>query len=80
MEALLLRLVPDLERQWEGATQDEIDRIEAIAGRPLPPFYCWFLIRMGHSMGSIAYPRLDFSAPKVLSCYAGDCLARILGS
>lgn len=70
MEELLLRLVPDLEQQWQGATQDEIDRIEAIAGRPLPRFYRWFLMRMGHSMGPIAYPRLDFSAPKVLSCYA----------
>lgn len=70
MEALSLRLVPDLEHQWEGAPQHEIDRIEAIAGRPLPRFYRWFLLRMGHSMGPIAYPRLDFSAPKVLSCYA----------
>jgi len=69
LEALLLRLVPDLASAWQGATEDEIDRIEAIAGRPLPRFYRWFLMRMGHSMGPIAYPTLDFSAPKVLECY-----------
>lgn len=27
---------------------------------------------MGHSMGPIAYPSLDFSAPKVLACYAEE--------
>ncbi len=69
LEELLLRLVPDLATAWQGATEDEIERIEAIAGRPLPRFYRWFLMRMGHSMGPIAYPRLDFTAPKVLECY-----------
>jgi len=70
MEELLLRLVPDLASQWQGATEDEIEQIERIAARPLPRFYRWFLMRMGHSMGPIAYPSLDFSAQKVLSCYA----------
>lgn len=70
MEELLARLVPDLANEWQGATPDEIDRIEQLAGRPLPRFYRWFLLRMGHSMGPIAYRSLDFSAPTVLSCYA----------
>lgn len=70
LEELLLRLVPDLAHQWQGASEDEIAKVEVIAGRPLPRFYRWFLLRMGRSMGPIAYPRLDFTARKVLECYA----------
>ena len=70
MEDLLLRLVPDLANNWQGATEDEIEQIERFAARPLPRFYRWFLMRMGRSMGPIAYPSLDFSASKVIGCYA----------
>lgn len=70
MEELLLRIVPGLKEQWQGATVDAIARIEKIAGRPLPPFYCWFLACMGQSMGPLAYPSLDFSVQRVLDCYA----------
>ncbi|QRK12598.1 SMI1/KNR4 family protein [Archangium violaceum] len=70
MEELLLRIVPGLSEQWKGATPDAIAQIERIAGRPLPSFYRWFLNRMGQSMGPLAYPTLDFSAQRVLSCYA----------
>lgn len=70
MEELLLRLVPDLDSHWQGATDDEIEQIERIAARPLPRFYRWFLLRMGRSMGPFAYPSLDFSAPRVIGCYA----------
>ncbi|NMO21035.1 SMI1/KNR4 family protein [Pyxidicoccus fallax] len=70
MEALLLRVVPGLSEEWQGATPDEIERIEQLAGRPLPPFYRWFLSRMGKSMGKLTYPGLDFSASRVLTCYA----------
>lgn len=70
MEDFLLRVVPGLDAQWRGATPDEIAQIEALAGRPLPPFYRWFLTRMGQSMGPLSYPRLDFSARRVLTCYA----------
>lgn len=69
MEELLLRVVPGLAEQWQGAPPDTIARIERIAGRPLPPFYRWFLTRMGQSMGPLAYPTHDFSAQRVLSCY-----------
>ena len=72
MEELLLRLVPDLHQHWKGVTEDEIERIQEIAGHPLPRFYRWFLLRMGHSMGPISYPTLDFSASKVLACYAEE--------
>jgi hypothetical protein len=70
MEEFLLRVVPELSEQWKGANPDEIEQIERIAGRPLPPFYRWFLTRMGQSMGRLAYPTLDFSAQRVLDCYA----------
>jgi len=69
-EAFLLRLSPDLAREWRGATADEIDAIERLAGRPLPRFYRWFLLRMGHSMGPLTYATLDFSAPTILHCHA----------
>ena len=69
MEELLLGIVPGLAEQWQGATPDEIARIEQLAGRPLPPFYRWFLTRMGHGMGPLAYPTLDFSAQRVIACY-----------
>jgi hypothetical protein len=72
MEELLLRLVPDLDEHWRGATEDEIERVQEIAGRPLPRFYRWFLLRMGHSMGPISYPSLDFSVAKVLASYTED--------
>jgi hypothetical protein len=70
MEDLLLRNVPGLAEQWQGTTPDAIAEIERLAGRPLPLFYRWFLTRMGQSMGPLAYPRLDFSAQRVLTCYA----------
>lgn len=69
MEQLLARLVPDFTSQVEGATADEIDAIERLAGRPLPRFYQWFLWRMGTDMGPLAYRSLDFSARRVLAAY-----------
>lgn len=70
MEDLLLRIVPGLEKQWQGTTPETIAQIERLAGRPLPSFYRWFLSRMGESMGPLAYPTLDLSAQRVLTCYA----------
>ncbi len=69
LESLLLRIVPDLESGWQGASEREAAELERIAGRPLPAFYRWFLSRMGQSMGPMAYPTVDFSAPGVLSAY-----------
>lgn len=71
-EELLLRSVPGLEEQWKGATADEIARIEQIVGRQLPRFYRWFLMRMGCSMGPLAYPTLDFSVSRVFTFYADN--------
>jgi len=75
LETLLNRLVPGSTGQWQGATGSEIERIEAIAGRPLPPFYRWFLSRMGRSMGPISYPTVDFSAHGVLSALTSGQMA-----
>jgi hypothetical protein len=70
---LLLRLDPDVARQWRGASAAQIEAIERIAGRPLPAFYRWFLERMGEDMGSMAYDLVDFSAETILSVYdSGD--------
>lgn len=69
MERLLARLVPDFTPQVEGATPDEIEALERLAGRPLPQYYRWFLWRMGRNMGPFAYRTLDFSAKRILACY-----------
>jgi hypothetical protein len=70
LEALLLRIVPNLAAGWEGASASEAAELEAIAGRPLPDVYRWFLSRMGRSMGPMSYPTVDFSAPGILAAYA----------
>jgi hypothetical protein len=75
LEELLTRIVPGSSQTWEGAPESEIDRIEAIAGRPLPPFYRWFLSRMGRSMGPLSYPTVDFSAQGILAVYAARRMA-----
>lgn len=69
MERLLMRLLPDFTAQVEGATSDEIDAIERLAGRPLPQFYQWFLWRMGRNMRPFAYRSLDFSVQRILAAY-----------
>jgi hypothetical protein len=69
MERLLTRLLPDFTSQVEGATPDEIEAIERLAGRPLPRYYQWFLWRMGRNMGPFAYRSLDFSAQRILAAY-----------
>ena len=53
MEIFLLRLVPGLAEQWQGADEQDIDALTKIAGRPLPNFYRWFLSRMGKKYGAI---------------------------
>lgn len=70
LEQLLLRVVPGLGAAWQGAASGDIERLEGIAGRALPPLYRWFLVRMGAAMGPMAYPALDFSASRILTLYA----------
>jgi hypothetical protein len=75
LEKLLTRIVSGLSQTWEGAPESEINQIEAIAGRTLPPFYRWFLARMGRSMGPMSYPTVDFSAQGILAVYAARRMA-----
>lgn len=75
-EAWLRRLVPAFEREIEGASAEEIRQLEALAPKPLPAFYRWFLARMGRRLGSLGYPRLDFSIDTVLNCYRSGVFER----
>jgi len=70
LENLLVTLVPGLANTWQGATADEIDAIEKVAGRPLPRFYRWFLSTMGRDMGPLEDSTRDCSAKRVLQCYS----------
>jgi hypothetical protein len=76
LEGLLLRIVPNLAAGWQGASANEVAALEAIAHRPLPDFYRWFLERMGKSMGPMRYPTVDFSAQGVLEAYAMGSIER----
>ncbi len=69
VEEFFLRLVPQLRQQWRGATEDQISQLETIAGRPLPRFYRWYLMRMGVSVGPLQFRTLDLSIERILSCY-----------
>ena len=55
MDRFLDELVPAARGTLAGATDEDIDRIEALAGLPLPRFYRWFLSRMGLNMGPFGY-------------------------
>src|SRR5262245_35261946 len=68
-ETLLLRLWPGVEEQCVGASPDEIQELEDLSGLTLPPFYGWFLQRMGQNLGSFRFPRLDFTISTILSKY-----------
>ncbi|WP_434416991.1 SMI1/KNR4 family protein [Nannocystis pusilla] len=61
--------MPNIEDGWDGAPQEEIAEIEAIAGRPLPNFYRWFLRRMGRYMGALSFASIDFTAGRVIDTY-----------
>jgi hypothetical protein len=75
LERLLLRVVPDLDKRWRGADDHEIEHIEQLAGGPLPRCYKWFLARMGHDMGPLAFDSLDFSVAAVLRARAEKLFA-----
>jgi hypothetical protein len=69
MTAFLRRLAPGFEKQCVAATTGQIDRLERIAGRPLPAFYHWFLRTMGRDIGPFAKARQDLSIDSILSAY-----------
>ena len=72
IEALLRRAYPGIEKTWRGASPEDIEELEDVSGGELPEFYRWFLERMGASMGSFAFPTLDFSARRVIAAYEND--------
>ncbi|HEX5660063.1 MAG TPA: SMI1/KNR4 family protein [Polyangiales bacterium] len=72
VERYLLRIVPKLAAEWQGAREEEIARIQALTPHPLPQFYVWFLRRMGRSMGPMAFPLVDFSVNAILAAYADE--------
>lgn len=69
MTAFLGRLAPDFEQRCVGATTEQIERLERIAGRPLPAFYRWFLRTMGRNTGPFAKARQDLSIDSILAAY-----------
>ena len=66
---LIRRHMPNAEASWVGASEEEIEEIEEIAGEALPDFYRWFLRTMGQEVGRLLSPVLDFTAKGVLSAY-----------
>lgn len=72
LEALLIRIVPDLQRSWSGTSPQEFEELEELVeltGYGFPPCYLWFLSRLGGSAGAL-YPMLrGFTAASVLAAY-----------
>jgi hypothetical protein len=66
---LFNRLVPGCEAQWVPASLEQIEEFEELVGQPAPPFYRWFLMTMGRSMGPLSAPRRDMRIETLLSIY-----------
>jgi hypothetical protein len=69
LEALLLRMAPQAQQQWEGASADEIDRIQQLAGQDLPSFYRWLLGRVGRNAGPLPEIYRAFYARNVIEAH-----------
>jgi hypothetical protein len=69
VEALLKRRIPGIEQRWQGASAEEIEAIETIAGQPLPDFYRWFLRTLGGSAAEVSPSYDGFRAAAVLDAY-----------
>jgi hypothetical protein len=72
LEALLLRIVPNLAHEWSGASPEEIEEIEDrfdVRGHEVPPFYRWFLSRLGGRVGALHPMLRGFTAASVLEAY-----------
>lgn len=73
MDALLSRLAPGLDQKCEGASEEEIGELEAMAGEELPGFYRWFLKKLGRDAGPLPDFFEAYSVRTVLTAYAdGD--------
>ncbi len=72
LEALLLRIVPNLAHDWKGASPEEIEALEdlvELTGHDFPPFYRWFLSRLGGGVGALHPILRGFTATSVLAAY-----------
>ncbi len=72
MERIIDRLVPAEEQQsWRAAAPEDIEELERISQGGLPPFYTWFLQRMGSEWPhpQFQYERQDFRIETVLDLY-----------
>ena len=69
MDAFLRRVVPGIEHEWEGATEEEIGIIESMIGQELPRFYRWFLETMGHDAGPLDEILGGYAVDSVLTEY-----------
>jgi len=70
-EAWLRRQYPSIESEWEGATDEDIARVEAIAGQPLPRFYRWFLSTLGGEPDAL---------PEIPKVYRACSIGVVLGA
>ena len=69
MESFLLHLVPNDDKEWEGASNAEIEEIENLSGQKLPSFYRWLISRVGKNIGSLPQEYNAFNAQKVIELY-----------
>ncbi|MEM7152014.1 MAG: hypothetical protein AAF799_04190 [Myxococcota bacterium] len=70
LEALLVRLVPDMRSRWQSASEADIEALETIAGEELPRCYQWFLRRLGRGWADIGFGTHDFSAQTIVAGHA----------
>jgi hypothetical protein len=59
------RYDPEYPRKIRGATQEEIDRLEQLAGRTLPAVYREFLSYMGKGMGGMGVITVSFDIEQI---------------
>lgn len=72
LEALLLRIVPELRRSWSAVAPHELEELEELvelAGYDFPPCYRWFLSRLGGNVGALHPMLRGFTAASVLHAY-----------
>ncbi|MEM7156594.1 MAG: hypothetical protein AAF799_27350 [Myxococcota bacterium] len=72
LEALLLRLVPNLEKEWAPAPQEILEELEdrvELTGHDFPQCHQWFMSKMGGSVGALEPSLGGFTAAKVLEAY-----------
>ncbi|MCP3136626.1 SMI1/KNR4 family protein [Pyxidicoccus xibeiensis] len=70
--AFIERFDPAFSSKLQGASDEEIARLEALVGRSLPPVYRDFLRRMGKGMGDFQVPRVSFDIERISGVYEDE--------